>query len=217
MPYQHDLVTEPSFWTLVVVNLPPSRHFEPSPFKAPQSRSPAQALRSPHPIDPPFSLSTAPRLISTSAGRGPHEPISPQGKRPRSALPDRKAPHPAGAKAFTLDGRRPSSIRSDPGREKGAFRSDLQGTVGIASPTETRQPEWRGSQRPSRKRLEPCTSSLIGFPETAASGWALPSTSVPVTFEFAKEVDSYMAMEIFRNYSGIEDIHKELEAAVAAP
>lgn len=59
------------------------------------------------------------------------------------------------------------------------------------------------------------TASLIGFLETTGSGWALPRTSVPVTFEFAKEVDGYMAMEIFRNYSGIEDIHKELQAAVA--
>jgi hypothetical protein len=59
------------------------------------------------------------------------------------------------------------------------------------------------------------TASLIGFLETTGSGWALPPTSVPVSNEFAGQVDGYMAMEFFRNYSGIEDIHNELKAAWA--
>jgi hypothetical protein len=59
------------------------------------------------------------------------------------------------------------------------------------------------------------SASLIGFLETTGSGWALPPTSVPLTPEFAKEIDGYMGMEIWRNHFGMEDIHKELQAAIA--
>jgi len=59
------------------------------------------------------------------------------------------------------------------------------------------------------------TASLIAFLATTGSGWTLPPNTEPVSGEFAKEVDGYMAMEIFRNYSGIEAIHNELRGAMA--
>jgi hypothetical protein len=58
------------------------------------------------------------------------------------------------------------------------------------------------------------TASLIGFLDTTGAGWAMPPTSQTVTPEFAKDVDGYFAMEIFRNYRGLEDIHTELVDAI---
>ena len=58
------------------------------------------------------------------------------------------------------------------------------------------------------------TASLIGFLGTTDSGWTLPPTSQAVSSEFAKEVDGYFAMEIFRNYRGLEDIRDELVEAI---
>jgi hypothetical protein len=60
------------------------------------------------------------------------------------------------------------------------------------------------------------TASLISFLDTTGIGLALPPTSVPVTPEFAKDIDGYMRMEIWRNHFGMEDIHKELRAAIAS-
>lgn len=60
------------------------------------------------------------------------------------------------------------------------------------------------------------TASLIGFLETTDSGWTLPPTSQAVSSNFAEEVDGYFAMEIFRNYRGLEDIRDELVEAINA-
>jgi len=60
------------------------------------------------------------------------------------------------------------------------------------------------------------TASLMGFLNTTDSGWTLPPTSQSVSPEFAKEVDGYFAMEIFRNYRGLEEIRDELVEAINA-
>jgi hypothetical protein len=58
------------------------------------------------------------------------------------------------------------------------------------------------------------TASLIGFLDTLGTGWALPPTSVAVSQEFVKEVDGYVAMEIFRNHLGLKDICDEIVNAI---
>jgi hypothetical protein len=59
------------------------------------------------------------------------------------------------------------------------------------------------------------TASLIGFLDSLGSGWTLPPTSVSVSKEFAEEVDGYMAVEIFGNHLGMEDIRDEIANAIA--
>ena len=61
------------------------------------------------------------------------------------------------------------------------------------------------------------TASLMGFLETTDGGWTLPPTSQVVSPNLAaKEVDGYFAMEIFRNYRGLEHIRDELVKAINA-
>jgi hypothetical protein len=60
------------------------------------------------------------------------------------------------------------------------------------------------------------TASLMGFLGTTDAGWTLPPTSQVVSSDFAKEVDGYFAMELFRNYRGLEEIHRELVEAINA-
>src|SRR5712672_597946 len=110
----------------------PSRLCKPSPFKAP--KPPDTRPPKPPPIQRVHQPVHRPRLISTS-------PAEASFRTPSSL----KAWNPS---PLSLQGGRPSPIKAEafpphalPGG-KGA--SDLQGTVGIASPTATRQPEWRG-------------------------------------------------------------------------
>jgi hypothetical protein len=56
----------------------------------------------------------------------------------------------------------------------------------------------------------------MGFLNTTDSGWALPPTSQSVSPDFAKEIDGYFAMEIFRNYRALEEIRDELVEAINA-
>jgi hypothetical protein len=58
------------------------------------------------------------------------------------------------------------------------------------------------------------TASLMGFLESTDGGWKLAPLHMAHDAEYAKEIDGYFAVELFRNYSGIEDIHKELKEAV---
>jgi hypothetical protein len=59
------------------------------------------------------------------------------------------------------------------------------------------------------------TASLIGFLDSLRSGWTLPPASVSVSEDFAEEVDGYMAVEIFGNHLGMEDIRDEIANAIA--
>ena len=58
------------------------------------------------------------------------------------------------------------------------------------------------------------TASLVGFLDTLGTGWALPPTSVAASKEFAKEVDGYVAVELFRNHLGLKDIRDEIVNAM---
>jgi hypothetical protein len=59
------------------------------------------------------------------------------------------------------------------------------------------------------------TASLIGFLDSLGTGWQLPAASDHVSKKFAKEVDGWMAVEIFRNHLGLKDIHDEIQEAIA--
>ena len=59
------------------------------------------------------------------------------------------------------------------------------------------------------------TANMIGLLEYFGA-WTLPPTSVAVSPEFAKEIDGYVAMELFRNNQGLADIHQEITSAIAS-
>jgi hypothetical protein len=58
------------------------------------------------------------------------------------------------------------------------------------------------------------TATLIGFLDSLGSGWQMPPTSEAVSADFAKDVDNYMALEVFRNNLGLGDIRKEIVDAI---
>jgi hypothetical protein len=58
------------------------------------------------------------------------------------------------------------------------------------------------------------TAMLIQFLDSCKSGWTLPPASEPVSSEFAKDIDGYVAVEILGNNLGIKDIRDELIDAI---
>ena len=60
------------------------------------------------------------------------------------------------------------------------------------------------------------TAMLIQFLDSCKSGWTLPPASEPVSSEFAKDIDGYVAVEILGNNLGIKDIRDELIDAISS-
>ena len=58
------------------------------------------------------------------------------------------------------------------------------------------------------------TAMLIQFLDSCNSGWTLPPSSEPVSSEFSKDIDGYVAVEILGNNLGIKDIRDELIDAI---
>ena len=60
------------------------------------------------------------------------------------------------------------------------------------------------------------TAMLINLLESCSSDWTLPPSTLPVSTEFALEIEGYLALEIMRNTLGIRDIRDELMNAMAS-
>ncbi len=60
------------------------------------------------------------------------------------------------------------------------------------------------------------TAMLINLLEICSSDWTLPPSNLPVSTEFALEIEGYLALEIMRNTLGIKDIRDELVNAMAS-